>query len=90
MRSNVTFLACGAMLAASLYLSAAPDPAAPAAAVSRPAAPAIDEAGINRLIGEVEKQQATLTEQQTAIDARLAAIAEDLRVARIYVSRGGQ
>ena len=41
------------------------------------------------LIEEITKQQATIVENQTQIDAKLAVIAEDLRVARIFVGRGG-
>ncbi|MGB8168041.1 MAG: hypothetical protein WCF18_11155 [Chthoniobacteraceae bacterium] len=41
------------------------------------------------LIEEITKEQATIVENQTQIDAKLAVIAEDLRVARIFVGRGG-
>ena len=38
---------------------------------------------------EVQSQQATMAENQVKIDAKLATIAEYLRTARIYTSRGG-
>jgi hypothetical protein len=37
----------------------------------------------------VQDQQAAIAENQTKIDAKLATIAESLRVARIYSTRGG-
>lgn len=41
------------------------------------------------LAKEVQSQQVTIAENQTKIDAKMAAIAETLRQARIYSSRGG-
>lgn len=38
---------------------------------------------------EVQDQQTAIAENQAKIDAKLATIAEYLRVARIYSSRGG-
>lgn len=38
---------------------------------------------------EVQAQQASIAENQTKIDEKLAAIAEQLRVARIYSARTG-
>jgi hypothetical protein len=38
---------------------------------------------------EVQEQQAAIAENQAKIEAKLATIAESLRVARIYSSRGG-
>lgn len=49
-----------------------------------------DSAAANLLLQEVQTQQTTLAENQKQIDAKLADIAESLRVARIYVSRGGK
>lgn len=63
----------------------APAPAAPAAPVTRPVNP--DDAAILALAAEVVQQQAKLAENQKAIDEKLAVIAENLRIARIYVSR---
>ena len=48
-----------------------------------------DEAAIAALIDEVATQQALIVENQTKIDAKLVTIAEDVRIARIYVARGG-
>lgn len=42
------------------------------------------------LARELQAQQAAIAENQTKIEAKLATIAEALRVARIYTSRGGQ
>jgi hypothetical protein len=41
------------------------------------------------LAKEVQAQQAAIAENQTKIDAKLAAIAETLRLAKIYSSRSG-
>ena len=41
------------------------------------------------LVKEVQAQQAAIAENQTKIDAKLTAIAEALRLARIYSSRSG-
>jgi hypothetical protein len=41
------------------------------------------------LIAEIQKQQASIAANQEQIDAKLATIAEDIRLARIFVSRGG-
>jgi hypothetical protein len=48
-----------------------------------------DEAAIAALIDEVAAQQTLITDNQTKIDAKLVTIAEDVRLARIYVARGG-
>jgi hypothetical protein len=70
--------ACGALVAACLF---APNH-------SRGQAGS-DEVAIAALIEELAVQQVLLTENQTKIDAKLATIAEDVRLARIYVARGG-
>lgn len=41
------------------------------------------------LVKEVQAQQAQIAENQKQIEAKLAEVAEALRVARIYSSRGG-
>ena len=41
------------------------------------------------LIKELQMQQAAIAENQTKIEAKLATVAEALRLARIYSSRGG-
>lgn len=48
-----------------------------------------DEQAIAALIAEIAQQQAKITANQKAADEKLAAIAENLRIAKIYVSRGG-
>lgn len=52
-------------------------------------APAAPDAAIAQLITEVAAQQTTILENQNQIDEKLAAIGEDVRVARIFVGRGG-
>ena len=42
------------------------------------------------LARELQAQQAVIAENQTKIEAKLAAIAEAIRIARIYTSRSGQ
>ena len=41
------------------------------------------------VVKEVQNQQVAIAENQAKIDAKLATIAESLRVARIYSTRGG-
>ena len=65
--------------------SLAPVPVAPAPA----AAPDPDQAAVVQLVAEIAAQQAKIVENQKQIDARLATVKESLRIARIYVSRGG-
>ncbi|MEI8340391.1 MAG: hypothetical protein WCH43_02515 [Verrucomicrobiota bacterium] len=42
------------------------------------------------LIQEVQAQQKTIADNQAKIDGKLATISENLRQARIYVTRGGR
>jgi len=49
-----------------------------------------DSKSLASLIQEVQAQQKTITDNQAKIDEKLAAIAENLRQARIYISRGGR
>jgi hypothetical protein len=63
--------------------------------VAAPAAEAPDatqqqEEQVLAVAKEVQNQQAAIAENQVKIDAKLATIAEYLRVARIYSSRGGK
>jgi endonuclease III len=44
---------------------------------------------LNALIKEVQAQQATIADNQTKIEAKLAALSETIREARLYSSRGG-
>ncbi len=48
-----------------------------------------DEAMIAQLVNEIAEQHNKIATNQQAIDLKVAAIAEQIRVARIYVSRGG-
>lgn len=41
-----------------------------------------------QLVKEIQAQQAAINENQAKIDARVATIAESIRVARIYAGRG--
>jgi hypothetical protein len=42
------------------------------------------------VLKELQAQQAAIAENQTKIDAKLVALTEAIRVARIYSSRGGR
>jgi hypothetical protein len=69
-----------------------PNTLAPAKTPAAPAAVAVpdrdnDDTAIAALVAEVIQQQAKLAENQKLIDEKLAVIAENLRIARIYVSR---
>ena len=48
-----------------------------------------DEQAIAQLVTEIAGQQTKILTNQQAIDQKVALIEENLRVARIYVSRGG-
>jgi len=48
-----------------------------------------EDAPVAALLSDVAAQQAVISDNQTKIDAKLAGIAESVRVARIFVSRGG-
>lgn len=50
---------------------------------------AADDAALTALLTEVATQQAAIIDNQAKIDAKLATIGESVRVARIFVSRGG-
>jgi hypothetical protein len=50
---------------------------------------AADDTLITTSLNEVTTQQATIAENQAKIDAKLAVIADSIRLARIYVGRGG-
>ncbi len=49
----------------------------------------VQGAQIDLLLQEVSQQQITIANNQAIIDEKLAAIDEELRVARIFVSRAG-
>jgi hypothetical protein len=48
-----------------------------------------DEDAIARLVAEIAAQQVKIVTNQQAIDQKIATIEENMRVARIFVSRGG-
>jgi hypothetical protein len=50
---------------------------------------ATDDPILTALIGDVTAQQVVLAENQTKMDVKLAAIGENLRLARIYSGRVG-
>jgi hypothetical protein len=50
----------------------------------------LSEQQILALVKEVQAQQALIADNQARIDAKLVTIAEAVRVARIYSSRGGR
>lgn len=49
-----------------------------------------DPKRVEALIKEVQAQQLVIADNQAKIDAKLVALAEAIRVARIYSSRGGR
>lgn len=51
--------------------------------------PDADAAKVAAVIQELQTQQKLLTENQTKIETQVAAVAEEVRLARIFVSRGG-
>ena len=50
---------------------------------------AANEQQLAALVREIQTQQAQIAENQSKIETKLAAIAEAIRVARIYSSRAG-
>lgn len=42
-----------------------------------------------KVVKDLQEQQATIADNQTKLDAKLAAVAEAVRQARIFASRGG-
>ena len=70
-------------LGAALLLGALSFPAA-----STAQAPG-DEQAVTQLVAEIAAQQLKMAANQQAIDQKLAAIEENMRLARIFVSRGG-
>ncbi|MBA3960945.1 MAG: hypothetical protein H0X40_03465 [Chthoniobacterales bacterium] len=49
-----------------------------------------DSQQIVALVREVKAQQTQIADNQAKIDAKLVTLAEAIRVARIYASRGGR
>ena len=62
----------------------------PTPAAEAPSASQQREQQVLAVAKEVQNQQVAIAENQAKIDAKLATIAEYLRVARIYSSRGGK
>jgi hypothetical protein len=52
-------------------------------------AAADEQQQITALVVEIAQQQTKLVENQKQLDDKLAAVAENLRLTKIYVSRGG-
>ncbi len=48
-----------------------------------------DDVALTALLTDVATQQAAIADNQAKIDAKLATIGESVRLARIFVSRGG-
>lgn len=48
-----------------------------------------DDVALATAVNDVAAQQVVILDNQTKIDAQLANIGESLRIARIFVSRGG-
>jgi hypothetical protein len=55
----------------------------------QPAQPTAEAVELAKLIGEVEQQQVRMSANQDAMETRMTAIAEELRTARIFATRGG-
>jgi hypothetical protein len=85
-------LACGSMKPKSFVLALAGG-AALVAGVTWPSSSQgqadAAERATQALIIEIAAQQALLAQNQTAIDQKIATVAENVRVARIFVSRSG-
>jgi len=61
----------------------------PAPAAETPNSSQQPEQQILAVAREVQNQQVAIAENQAKIEAKVAAIAENLRLSRIYSSRGG-
>jgi hypothetical protein len=48
-----------------------------------------DDPAVVALVAEITTQQATITDNQSKIDTKIAAIGEQVRQARIFAHRGG-
>ena len=72
------------LIATCLFASLVPAPAA------EPSKESERDQQVVAVAKEIQAQQALIAENQTKIDAKLAKIAEVLRLAKIYTSRSGQ
>jgi hypothetical protein len=61
----------------------------PALAADAPGASQQQEQQVLAVAREVQAQQAAIAENMAKMDTKLATIAESLRIARIYSTRGG-
>ena len=61
-----------------------------AASLAAPAPVADQSPQVQALMKEVQAQQIQLADNQTKIDAKLVELAEAIRLAKIYASRGGR
>jgi type IV secretory pathway VirB2 component (pilin) len=81
MNKSKPFMLWGAAVAAVIGALSFPSPSSGQAAG--------DEQALAQLVTEIAGQQAKILTNQQVIDQKVALIEENLRVARIYVSRGG-
>jgi len=81
MKKPTRFLICG--LGAAAFLGVLSSPTA-----SPGQAPG-DEEAIAQIVAEIATQHAKIVSNQKAMDDKLAAIEENMRLARIFVARGG-
>lgn len=77
MKPTVLFAFCAVITLASSAPAQAPQPTSA-------------QAELAALIKEVRAQQVAMAANQVKIDEKLATLAESIRVARIYSSRGGR
>ena len=80
MRKSSYLLAFGALALGGIFLVPRP--------MHGQAGADVDPA-LGQLLVDVAVQQKIIADNHTAIDAKIAVIAEDIRIARIFVSRGG-
>lgn len=85
-KSLLAALLAGAVVAGAIL---APPTSNGQAAGPAAAAAVADDPALTTLLNDVVAQQATIAENQAQIDTKLAAVSETLRLARIYVGRGG-
>jgi hypothetical protein len=81
-----------ALLAGAVVAGAVLAPPSSNGQAARPAAaPAVvaEDPALTALLTDVVAQQAMIAENQAQIDTKLATVSETLRLARIYVGRGG-
>ncbi len=67
----------------------APPAPAPTTAPTAAVVPAPPDPAVAALIQQLLQQQAQMAENQTQIETKMAALAEEIRQARIFARRGG-